>query len=177
MDDQQLWHLSIKRLNSLHTGISVETEPMMAQLLARYRKTKETLDAVIADIDAAAICRECAGQCCLNGKYRINVLDALARIAAQIQTSADFVQKPICPYGTNAGCTMEAGLRPADCVSFICDAIDQKLSPQARLLIAEQEQILRECIGEASRLTGEQMRMPLLLWAEESIAESKSKKV
>jgi hypothetical protein len=53
---------------------------------------------------------------------------------------------------------------------FICDAIDQKLSPQARLILAAQEQLLRECIRKASGLTGEQMGTPLLLWAGKSDA-------
>ena len=60
---------------------------------------------------------------------------------------------------------MESGIRPADCVLFICDVLEQKLSPQSRLLLAEQEQILRECIFTASLLTGEPLGKPLLLWA------------
>ncbi|MFA7403140.1 MAG: hypothetical protein WC007_04045, partial [Pelobacteraceae bacterium] len=110
-------------------------------------------------------CRECGGQCCLNGKYRLNVFDALARVVAEIPTSADFFQKPVCPYGTDAGCTMEPGLRPADCIIFICDAIDQRLSQQIRLILSAREQELREIIREVSCLTGEPLGTPLLLWA------------
>lgn len=170
MDDQQVWNIGAVRLKGLLADLSVGTMSTLTQLLIRYRKAKEALAAVVADVDAASVCRECGGQCCLNGKYRINVLDTLARIAAEIPTSADFSQKPVCPYGACTGCTMEPGLRPADCVLFICDAIDQKLSPQARLILATEEQLLRKCIHEASGLTGEQLRTPLLLWAGKSDA-------
>jgi hypothetical protein len=63
---------------------------------------------------------------------------------------------------------MEPGLRPADCILFVCDAIERKLSPQSRLVLAAEERDLRECIQEASCLTGEQLGNPLLLWAEKA---------
>ena len=160
-----MWNLGNVRLKCLISDLSAAAVPTLTQLLARYREAKEALAAVVAEVDAAHVCRECAGQCCLNGKYRINVFDALASIAAQTPTSADFYQKPLCPYGTDAGCTMEPGLRPADCVLFICDAIDRKLSPQSRLELTAAEQELRGCIRKASCLTGEQLETPLLLWA------------
>ncbi len=175
MDDQQLWNLGNARLADLLVNLADDAEPALKQMLTSYRNTKEAITAVIADVDAASACRECGGQCCLNGKYRINVFDAVASTRAQIPTSANFCQKPLCPYGTDGGCTMEPGLRPADCVLFICDAIDQKLSPQARLLLAGQEDVLRKCIRNASGLTGEQMGTPLLLWAAKLSNESKSK--
>lgn len=166
MDDQQVWDLGTVHLKWLLTDLSVGTMSELTSLLASYRKTKEALAAVVAGVDAADVCRECAGQCCMNGKYRINVFDAMARIAAQIPTSADFSQKPLCPYGTGAGCTMEPGGRPADCILFICDAIDRKLPRQSRLDLAAEEQVLRGCINAASRLTGEPLGSPLLIWAE-----------
>lgn len=164
MNDQQLWNLGTVRLECLLAELSAGTMPTLTQLLDRYRKAKEALAAVVAEVDAAHVCRECAGQCCQNGKYRINVFDALARIAAEIPTAADFSQKPLCPYGTDTGCSMEPGLRPADCILFICDAIDRKLSQQSRLELAANEQDLRECINAASCLADEQLGTPLLLW-------------
>ncbi len=168
MDDQQLWNLGTVRLKGVLADSPAGTGPALSTLLTCYRQTKEALAAVLAEVDAASVCRDCGGQCCLNGKYRINVFDYLARLAEEIPTSADFTQKPVCPYGTDAGCTMEPGLRPADCVLFVCDAIDQKLSLQARLIVAERERDLRESIHAASILTGEQLGTPLLLWAGKS---------
>lgn len=168
MDDQRLWNLGTLRLKGLLAAFTPGTGLALTILLASYRRTKEALASVVAEVDAAYVCRECEGQCCLNGKYRINVFDALGLIAAQIQDSVDFSQKPACPYGADEGCNMEPGLRPADCVLFVCDAIDQKLSPQMRSILAEQEEVLRGCILEASVLTGEQLGTPLLLWAEKA---------
>ncbi len=166
MDDYQLWNIGTEKLNILFAALSDKDRPELTELLARYRKTKEALAAVVAEVDAASVCNDCRGQCCQNGKYRISVLDTLARISAEMPTEADFSQKPLCPYGSEAGCTMEPGLRPSDCILFICSIIDQKLSPETRLLLAGLEQVLRGIILDASALTGEKMETPLLLWAE-----------
>ena len=166
MDDQQLWNLGAVRLTALQAALPVENSAALTKLLTRYRQTKEALAAEIAQVDAASVCRECRGQCCLNGKYRISVLDVLACLAAEVPVPANFDHKPLCPYGTDAGCTMEPGLRPADCILFICDAIDRKLSPQTGSIVAELERTLRESILTASHLTGEPLGTPLLLWAE-----------
>lgn len=166
MNDQQLWDLGITRLECLLKDLSDDRMQALTELLDRYRKAKEANAAVVAEVDAAYICRQCAGQCCLNGKYRVNVLDALAGISAKIPTVTDFLQKPLCPFGTDAGCTMRPGLRPADCILFICDTIDRELSPQTRSVLAAEERALRECIRMASSLTGEHLQSPLLFWAE-----------
>ena len=168
MNDQQLWNLGAERLKKLLAEPSLDIAQPLTKLLVVYRKSKENIAAIITDVEAATVCRECAGQCCMNGKYRMNVLDLLARTAERIQTIVNFSQKPLCPFGAEKGCTMEPGLRPADCIMFICDEIDLRLSPLARSSVAVQEQHLRECIIEASRLTGEQMGMPLLLWADKA---------
>ena len=166
MDDQQLWNLGFIRLKALYSGLAPETAHGLAALLDRYCQTKEALAAVIADIDGASVCCHCGGQCCMNGKYRINVLDSLALITRQSMPPVNYIQKPVCPYGDQDGCSMAPGVRPADCILFICDALDEKLTPHSRMMLATGEQQVRECIEQASRLTGEELKTPLLLWAE-----------
>lgn len=158
--------MGTERLKDLLGDLSGGARLKMTELLTGYQRGKEALAEVIAGFDAASVCRECGGLCCRNGKYRMNVCDVLARIEAQVLTLADFTRKPVCPYGTETGCTMEPGLRPADCILFICDAIEQKLPLRAISNLAIQERALRECIREVSCLTGEQAGTPLLLWAE-----------
>lgn len=165
MTDQQAWDLGTVKIQELLTNLPAGVLSALSELLSCYYQTKETLAATAAGVDSNSICRQCGGECCLNGKYRINVLDYLAHVVSETTISVDFSQKPLCPYGTLAGCTIELGLRPADCVLFLCDAIDGKLSPESRMIVADQEQTLREVITKASRLTGEAMKTPLLIWA------------
>ena len=171
VDDQRLWELGTVQLKHLYAGFSDETRQALTNVMLRYRKVKESHAAVVGEADASILCRNCCGQCCMNGKYRINVLDYLSRLIGNVPTSVDFMHKPLCPYGTDAGCTMDAGLRPADCVAFICEAIDACLSQKARLQLGVYEQEMRECLREASRLAGVSMGTPVLLWADTVVSE------
>ncbi|MDD2853703.1 MAG: hypothetical protein PHY09_17595 [Desulfuromonadaceae bacterium] len=174
MDDQQRWCLGIARLRVWCANISEVDNIALTHLLASYKTAKDALAAVTSD-GAVAVCRECGGQCCQNGKYRMNVSDALACISFGAVPAADFAQKPLCPYGSTTGCSMAAGMRPADCITFICDCIDRLVSPQDRVRIGEWEQLIRDCIDDISRVTGLPVATPLLLWAsrEENISTTK----
>lgn len=61
VDDQQVWNIGAVRLKGLLADLSVGTMSTLTQLLIRYRKAKEALAAVVADVDAASVCRECGG--------------------------------------------------------------------------------------------------------------------
>jgi hypothetical protein len=163
--DQQLWDLGILRLKAVISGLPVESELLLNGLLVRYQLAKASHADIISEIGASSVCRECGGECCQNGKYRISVFDVLAHFLDEFETSVNFMQKPLCPYGSSAGCSMGASMRPADCIAFICDEIDLKLSPHSRNMIAASEKELRECIEQVSRLTGQPMGIPLLIWA------------
>lgn len=164
MDDQQLFDFGLLRLQEKCKALTSESTAILGRLLLDYRRQKETLAAIVAGVGSAAICAECSGKCCLNGKYRLNVLDGLALLAGKVFIAADFGQKPFCPYGNASGCIMEVGLRPADCVLFICDAIHDKLTPEELELLSVAEKKLRVLIGEATRLAGISAGTPLLLW-------------
>ena len=166
MDDQQSWNLGIARISDLLENLPKDVRRPFALHLARYRQIKELLAATVSEYDSATVCRDCKGQCCLNGKYRMSVFDAMALLIEPFQLSVNFAKKPLCPYGAEDGCLLEPANRPADCILFLCDALDQMLSPQARGQLSEQEHELRECILCVSALINEPMGKPLLLWAE-----------
>lgn len=90
MDDQQLWRFGDVRLKAVLADLSPEARVVLTYLLSGYRKAKESLAAVVADVDAASVCGECGGQRCQNGKYRMSVFDALARTRAKTPASAVF---------------------------------------------------------------------------------------
>ncbi len=166
MDDQQLWQQGLRLLNTLLNEITHDKKKQLSELLCRYREAKESQAAVIMAIDSKTACSKCAGQCCLNGKYRMNVFDVLSHSTADISVSPDFSQKPLCPYGNALGCKLEPGFRPADCILFICDTLDGRLSDFTRTDLNRREKAVRECLHSASRLLNVPVKTPLLLWAE-----------
>lgn len=168
MDDRHVWNQGLQYVKQALEELPGAKRQCLSDLLTDYRCQKEALAAVILEINSEAICRVCAGQCCLNGKYRINVLDMFSHCAADISLTPDFEQKPLCPYGTVSGCLMEAGFRPADCILFICEDIDAQLSASARSELAARETFLRNLQHKASRLLDLPISTPVLLWAEKT---------
>jgi len=166
VSDQKLWQDGLVSLNALLSDLSPAAKKPLLKLLSGYRVGKESLAAITLAADSETICRDCAGQCCLNGKYRVNVFDGLSLCAAGISVIPDFLQKPLCPYSNARGCILEPGFRPLDCILFVCDAIGNRIDDQLRANLAALEKNLRECLSEASLLLNINLGTPLLLWAE-----------
>jgi hypothetical protein len=164
--DRQVWEQGLRHLSEQFASLAPAIKLQLTGLLAVYKREKESLAALVTSVDSETICRDCGGQCCLNGKYRVNVFDVMALFASELQITANFEQKPLCPYGTCQGCRMEAGFRPADCVLFVCDTLDRRLSEAEKSFMNASEIAIRGCILKASLLMGEALDMPLLLWSE-----------
>lgn len=166
MDDLSIWSVGIVKIEKLLLALNDKSKTELSKLLFSYQQTKEAIAAESAKGFTAYTCSECAGKCCMNGKYRVNVLDLLTLILNDKTVIVNFMQKPLCPYGSQTGCYMQPAFRPADCILFFCDSIENKLSSDSRKILNNLEQMLREVIYQASHLTGESMGTPLLLWAE-----------
>ncbi len=166
MSDQKLWQDGLASLNALLSDLSPAAKKPLLELLSGYRAGKESLAAITLAADSETICRDCAGQCCLNGKYRVNVFDGLSLCAAGISVMPDFSQKPLCPYSYAGGCILESGLRPLDCILFVCDSLEGRLPDSDRVDLTALENNLRKCLSEASQLLNIHLGIPLLLWAE-----------
>ena len=165
MNDQQLWQHGLQLLRTLLNDMPHDRKKQLSELLCGYRGVKESQAAIIMAIDSKTACSDCEGQCCMNGKYRMNVLDALSVIAAGKSLLPAFLQKPACPYGDELGCKLEPGFRPADCILFVCDILDMRLSDDNRNDLNMHESALKDCLQKASRLLGMTLNTPLLLWA------------
>lgn len=169
MNDQQMWDQGLQSIENLLADLPAVRLQQLSELLVAYRQAKESMAALILQIDSETICTVCAGQCCVNGKYRINVLDLISQLAADISMLPNFEQKPFCPYGTIRGCLMEPRFRPADCIVFICDALDDRLSDVARTELSTRETTLRSYLVQATDLLDLPVSTPLLLWAKEMV--------
>ncbi|MDO9067644.1 MAG: hypothetical protein Q7W05_04215 [Deltaproteobacteria bacterium] len=166
MKDQQVWEQGLIHVGKRFASLVPHKKQQLMDLIAEYRQGKEALTEILTSLDSEAVCCDCGGKCCFNGKYRLNVFDVLALYSSGIQISADFEKKPLCPYGTCQGCIMEPGLRPADCVLFVCDLLDERLSVAAKSSVISLEITIRKCLQRASLVMGEPLEMALLLWSE-----------
>jgi len=167
MNDHKAWERGVRLMEEIHDRLPCHARQQLGELLAGYRQRKGEMLALTLTAGSSQICRNCGGQCCLNGKYRFSGLDLLALLDQQASPpTPDFTQKPFCPYGDAAGCRMEPSLRPLDCVLFICESIEGLLGDAAanRLTLLERE--LRRSVKQAETLLERPLGQPLLLLAE-----------
>lgn len=166
MQDQVLWQEGTIKIEAILSCLADETTCHLAGLLHTYQEEKKAIAAVVDQVDAGMICSRCGGICCDNGKYRISTLDMIAfRFITGGFPSANFDQRPVCPYGTATGCLLEPHLRPADCVLFICDQIHDILEEASNGTLTAQEQALRTTISTIENLLRTSLGQPFLLWA------------
>jgi hypothetical protein len=165
MNDQEAWQRGVRFMEKIHDRLPRHARQQLGELLDSYRRHKGEMLALTAG--SSALCRDCGGQCCLNGKYRFSGLDLLALLDQQVPLPVpDFAQKPLCPYGDDGGCGMESAFRPLDCVLFICGAIEEIMSETAANALALLEQKLRRYVRQAETLLEQPLGRPLLLLAE-----------
>ena len=169
MDDKTAWERGLTFLQAAYSALENAVQADIRQLVDAYARTKQAAERLTAGAGGEALCRECAGQCCMNGKYRISGTDALAIVVAGNRAGVipDFGQKPYCPYSTPAGCCFEPSFRPASCIQFICPALDELLSTPARDELAGYESKLALLVQQLEQASGLKLALPLLLLAEQ----------
>jgi hypothetical protein len=166
MTDIELWNVGTRQLATLYDRLSGHTSRRLGALLDGYRQGKEEALALTLAAGSALICRDCGGQCCLNGKYRLSNLDLLAHLHGEASLPLpDFDARPLCPYGNLAGCAMKPAFRPLDCVLFICDALEGLIEEKTAARLALLEEELRGFVGQAEALLEMPLGRPLLLSA------------
>lgn len=158
-------------ITNLLKSLSPTVHIQLDGLLNDCRQLKNRFAEIVLSVGATEFCRDCRGQCCMNGKYRLTVFDALMMQGCGQVVRSDFSLNPLCPYGTSAGCGMEDSFRPLDCVLFICDMIDERLSNEQRTTLTDLEAALRLNRKNTGILLQRELSAPLLLWAEKPEAD------
>jgi hypothetical protein len=127
-------------------------------------RLKEELVGRTLGAGSAGICRQCGGECCLNGKYHVSVLDLLAYLSSGTEpVTPDFDAGPACPYSGADGCLMPPRFRPLTCVVFNCELVEERLDSDELTALYAAENRLRDAIAGASRIAGQRLERALLL--------------
>lgn len=164
LDDQQRWEQAVAAANARYEGLAAESRAGLDELIKRIMGLKEELIERTLSAGSASICRACAGQCCLNGKYHVSVLDILAyRTSMTEALTPNFNANPACPYSGPAGCLMPPRFRPMTCVVFNCELIEGSMPPKELAALYLCEKQLRGAIARTNLVAGQRLDRALLL--------------
>jgi hypothetical protein len=164
-DDKQLWHRTVTGLRSELAGISPEERNWITARLGEVVRLQERLHALFLGADGEQMCRSCRGLCCERGRNHPTLVNLLGYLLEERDPPApDFTLT--CPFLGPRGCRIEIGRRPFNCVTFVCEGVEQRLDEAGReSFYALEKELRREYETFAKRFAGAGLR-GLLIRAE-----------
>ncbi|BCR06489.1 hypothetical protein DESUT3_35580 [Desulfuromonas versatilis] len=139
---QNLWQQSLARLRREVEALSPAEREWIAGRLTEIAQLQRQLHAFFEKAGGDELCRLCRGACCERGTHHLtlaNLLDFL--LAGEAVPDPDF--SSTCPFLGPAGCRLEVGRRPFNCVTFICEQVEERLAPAERDTFYRLEKRLR----------------------------------
>ncbi len=99
--------------------------------------------------NGAEHCCSCLGECCHKGHNHMTLVNLLAYLAAgERPPQPDFTRT--CPFLSASGCLLDEARRPYNCVTFICDMIEDSLSAEQVESFYQLDRQLRELYQQFS---------------------------
>jgi len=133
--------------------------------LAELAALQERLHALFLAAGGPALCRECDGACCGCGRNHLTLGNLVALLQQGGEPPVPDWAAP-CPWLGSAGCRLNVGQRPFNCVSFVCELVEEGLGEAGRTAFYTLEKELRRVYAElAERYAGAGLQ-GLLLRAE-----------
>ncbi|PLY00221.1 MAG: hypothetical protein C0623_07570 [Desulfuromonas sp.] len=156
--DQKLWHDIVDRVNYEWRHLHPEEKDWVSTHGARLATLQRELHQLFLDVGGADLCCDCNGSCCGHGKFHPNLTNLLiCKILNFPIPDPDFSAD--CPYIGDLGCLFPPEARPYNCVSFICEQIEELFAPSNKeKFYALENEIRGEYALFVERYTGASMR-------------------
>jgi hypothetical protein len=140
--DGALWVATLGRARSELANLPAPERNWLAVQVARIGRLQEELDRLFDAIGGPKLCTSCLGGCCHGAKHHATLTNLLGYLLSGEEPPwPDFTQT--CPFLGRCGCRLPAARRPFNCIIFLCDALDGRLTGEQRQLFVRTEGQLR----------------------------------
>jgi hypothetical protein len=157
-EDAFLWRRIVIGLEKEVLRLTSAERDWIASRLERIGHLQEELHALFLQGDGPGVCSRCGGSCCDRGRHHATLVNLLGFLLAGKEPPLPDFGRP-CPFLGETGCLMEPAGRPFNCVTFICDAIEDRLDAAGREAFYARERELRGLYGEFdARYAGSTLR-------------------
>lgn len=124
---QQLWQRIVTRVSAELAELPAEERDWLERQLQLVGNLQRQLHALFEQACGARICRDCRGACCEHGALHFNLVNLLGYlVSGRPLIQPDFTAS--CPYLGVTGCRIPVELRPFNCVTFVCTAIEDRMA-------------------------------------------------
>lgn len=146
----QLWKSVVSRLMSEYKTLSSSEHEWINRRLDRIDAVQRELDQLFCAAEGEGICHQCQGGCCAKGHNHMTLANLLSFARHDVlPPDADFERT--CPFLGSYGCELSVTSRPYNCITFICDSIEQALDEERKQRFYDLDRVLRSLYLEFSQ--------------------------
>lgn len=119
------WNEVLNQLRRELHSLAQEDLLWLQQRSALIQAVQEQIHTLFLAANGKALCHACSGSCCEHGHNHITLINVVAALLQRNLPKPDFTTT--CPFLTATGCSLTIAVRPFNCVTFICAAIEDNL--------------------------------------------------
>lgn len=139
---QSDWLALLQRINREIGLLSNVERDWLQERLALIAADQVALDELFSKAGGAESCAGCDGACCGCGRHHLTLTNLLAYLFdGEDPPAPDF--SSTCPYLSDLGCRLPAARRPYNCITFFCEALDDRLDSVERARLQTLDRQLR----------------------------------
>jgi hypothetical protein len=124
--NHRLWKDIVSRVMNEYHCLTPRELTWINTRLDQIEALQLELNQLFCHAEGAAICHQCQGDCCAKGHNHVTLANLLSFIRrGDLPPEADFTST--CPFLSGEGCRLSVTSRPYNCITFICDRIEDAL--------------------------------------------------
>ena len=160
--DSALWTATLVRARCELAALPATEREWLAVQVARIGSLQGDLDRLFQIIGGPELCAGCRGGCCGGAKHHATLPNLLGYLLnGEEPPWPDFSRT--CPFLGHCGCRLPAARRPFNCIIFLCETLDGRLTGgQRQLFVRTEEQLRAAYEAVAARCPGASLRGLLL---------------
>ncbi len=140
-ENHQRWQRIVLSVRKEIMALSAEERQWIDQQLSLIGNLQTEIHGLFVSAEGANACAQCQGSCCELGHNHMTLANLLGAILQDKLPAAHFDRT--CPFLGDHGCTLEITVRPYNCITFICEDVEQALSVEEQNRFYRLEQQLR----------------------------------
>ena len=127
-DNDERWRQIVAALQKELMQLRPDEISWIEQRLDNVHLLQRRLHQLFIAADGAEHCSNCAGQCCELGHNHMTLVNVISCLLNGDLPPVNFSNS--CPFLAHDGCSLAVEHRPFNCVTFICDRVEDALGSE-----------------------------------------------
>jgi hypothetical protein len=169
MTEQEKWDLGVAAVVREYKTLSPALKSEVGRCAAAIKSCKTKIHLIAEEAGSAEICALCNGECCKSGNNHFRGVELIVYLSDGRELFTPCFGGEICSYLGESGCLMEPEYRPYNCITFICERVEERLHLEEKERYYAMALDLRALYGELEQLLGRRFNSSLLSACERQL--------